>query len=162
MRQGGRKFTQADLAKAVGVERNTVSRWENGGMLPKDPGVIASLADVLGVTADWLIGGDRRPHPGRGAVDRIHERAGAPRVDRAARGLPDRASAVVSGYLARLAAAGCSSAQIAGAEDLLLFAAYNKVSALALNQRTDEQLSADIDAAWDLVVRILRRDGIRL
>src|SRR5665213_3028355 len=59
LRPGGRKFTQGDLAKAVGVERNTVSRWENGGMLPKDPAVIASLADVLGVTADWLIGGYR-------------------------------------------------------------------------------------------------------
>ena len=162
VRPGGRKFTQADLAKAVGVERNTVSRWENGGMLPKDPAVIAALADVLGVTADWLIGGDRTAHGARSAVDRIQERAGAHRLDSAAGRLPDHAGAVVSGYLARLGAAGCSNAQITGAEDLLLSVAYNNVSALALNERTEEQLSADIDAAWDLVVRILRRDGIRL
>lgn len=162
VRQDGRKFTQADLARAVGVERNTVSRWENGGMLPKDPAVIASLAKVLGVTADWLIGGDRRAQTGHGPVDRIREGADASGVDSSAGGLPDHARAVVGGYLARLGAAGCSAAQITGAEELLLSAAYNNVSAQALNDRTEEQLSADIDAAWDLVVRILRRDGIRL
>ena len=162
LRRDGRKFTQGDLAKAVGVERNTVSRWENGGMLPKDPTVIASLADVLGVTADWLIGGDRPARGSHSVLDRIHEGSGVRRVDSAAGELPDHVGAVVNGYLARLRVAGCSDAQIAGVQDLLLSAAYNNVSAIALNDRTDEQLSADVDAAWDLVVRILRRDGIRL
>jgi len=162
LRPGGRKFTQGDLAKAVGVERNTVSRWENGGMLPKDPAVIASLADVLGVTADWLIGGYRAANGTRSGVDRIQERSGASHADSVAGELPDHAGAVVVGYLARLRAVGCSDAQIHGALDLLLLVAHNSVSAIALNDRTEDQLSADIDAAWDLVVRILRRDGIRL
>ncbi len=81
LRPGGRKFTQSDLAKAVGVERNTVSRWENGGMLPKDPAVIGSLADVLGVTADWLIGGDYPARATHSAADRIQERSVTARVD---------------------------------------------------------------------------------
>ncbi len=68
LRRDGQKLTQGDLAKAVGVERNTVSRWENGSMLPKDPAVIASLAEVLDVTADWLIAGERAVGAGSGAV----------------------------------------------------------------------------------------------
>src|SRR5579872_5730275 len=51
----GSRMTQGDLAKAVGVERNTVSRWENSGVRPKDPAVIARLADVLHVTMEYLV-----------------------------------------------------------------------------------------------------------
>src|SRR5580698_10194568 len=53
----GRRWTQGDLAKALDVKRNTVSRWENGGMLPKDPAIIAALTRVLHVSADWLLAG---------------------------------------------------------------------------------------------------------
>ncbi len=166
LRLAGRKFTQADLAKAVGVERNTVSRWENGGMLPKDPAVIASLAGVLGITADWLIAGDR---PVAGS-NRLHEasvdRSGAGESgqysDAATGKLPMRARAMIVGYLDRLRDRGCTAAQLSGAESLLLAGARNRVSSRALEDRSEEQVYADIDAAWDLVVRILRRDGIRL
>ncbi len=57
----GQRWTQKSLATAVGVERNTVSRWENGGMLPKDPVVLARLARILGVDTEWLISGDSHP-----------------------------------------------------------------------------------------------------
>ncbi|HEY8308946.1 MAG TPA: helix-turn-helix transcriptional regulator, partial [Gemmatimonadaceae bacterium] len=98
----GRKLTQGDLARAVGVERNTVSRWENGGMLPKDPAVIASLAEVLEVTADWLIGGNR---PGIASTE-LHEGATGQYLDPAIEELPARARAVAVGYIDRLRAAG--------------------------------------------------------
>jgi transcriptional regulator with XRE-family HTH domain len=52
------------LATAVGVERNTVARWENGSMLPRDPAVIAALSRTLNVSADWILGDLVPDHPG--------------------------------------------------------------------------------------------------
>src|SRR5580698_4007947 len=69
----GRRWTQGDLAKALDVKRNTVSRWENGGMLPKDPAVIAALTRVLHVSADWLLAGFGEASPGSPTVDGVHE-----------------------------------------------------------------------------------------
>jgi transcriptional regulator with XRE-family HTH domain len=161
LRPGGRKLTQGDLAKAVGVERNTVSRWENGGMLPKDPGVIGALAGALQVTADWLIGGDRvAAFTGEG---KLKEGAVAGKyADPATGKLPARAMAVVVAYLDRMRERECTQDQIDNAESILLAGARNRVSSVALADRTDDQISSDIDAAWDLVVHILRRDGVRL
>jgi transcriptional regulator with XRE-family HTH domain len=51
----GRRMTQADLATAVGVERNTVSRWELG-RVPRQREVLERLAGVLGVSPEWLLG----------------------------------------------------------------------------------------------------------
>ena len=82
LRVRGRKVTQGDLAKAVGVDRNTVSRWENGAMVPSDPTVLASLAAALEVSVEWLISGD----PGDRGVARtsnaeLHESAGRRYLD---------------------------------------------------------------------------------
>ena len=53
----GGRMTQGDLAAAVGVERNTISRWENQGIRPKDPDVMQRLADALRVRMEWLVTG---------------------------------------------------------------------------------------------------------
>lgn len=161
LRAGGKRLTQAGLARAVGVERNTVSRWENGGMLPKDPAVIASLARVLEVTADWLISGTP-PEASVLPAGELHEGAAGRYVDPAIAELPARARAVATGYLDRLREADCTPAQLRGAASLLLAGARNRVAAKPLAERDDEHVCADIDAAWDLVVHILRREGIRL
>jgi transcriptional regulator with XRE-family HTH domain len=153
----GRKLTQGDLARAVGVERNTVSRWENGGMLPKDPAVIGSLAVVLEVTADWLIGGDRPP----ATTTQLHEGAAGQYLDPAINELPARARAVAVGYTDRLRAAGCAESQLRAAESLMLAGARNRVASTSLDERAESDVCADIDAAWDMVVQILRREGIR-
>jgi transcriptional regulator with XRE-family HTH domain len=161
LRADGKKLTQAGLARAVGVERNTVSRWENGGMLPKDPAVIASLARVLGVTADWLISGA----PAGGSelpASKLHEGGAGQYLDPAIAELPARARAVATGYLNRLRGAGCSTAQLSGAASLLLAGARNRVAAKPVEKRDEDDICSDIDAAWDLVVRILRRERIRL
>lgn len=82
-----RGMTQAELAEAAGVSRQTVSNMEAGGRVPHDH-VLKSLLDVLGIdpadsdysadTAMWLglIGGvletvpsERRPRAGRAALD---------------------------------------------------------------------------------------------
>lgn len=155
VRTGGRKLTQGGLAKAVGVDRNTVSRWENGGMLPSDPEMLAALAGALRVDVDWLISGDEdEATPGE-----LHE--GTSLKYRAPAELPAGARSLVSGYLDRLRACGCSQAQRRGAEALLLAGARNKVSSTSFGKRSDADVSADVDAAWDVVLRILRREGIR-
>lgn len=51
------RMTQEELAVALGVTRNTVSRWENSGMVPKDPSVISRLGRLLGVSYEWLVEG---------------------------------------------------------------------------------------------------------
>ena len=157
LRRDGQKLTQGDLASAVGVERNTVSRWENGGMLPKDPSVIASLARVLEVTADWLIAGDRAAATPR----QLHEGVPGQYMDPALAELPARARTIAAGYLDRLRASGCSDSQLRGAESLLLAGARNRVASTRVEERDDNEVCADVDAAWDLVVGILRREGIR-
>lgn len=157
LRTDARKLTQGDLARAVGVERNTVSRWENGGMLPKDPAVIASLAEILEVTADWLIAGTRDGAPPK----ELHEGFLGQYLDPATAELPVRARAVAVRYLDRLRQCGCSEGQLRGAESLLLAGARNRVSSTRLDERDEGQVCADVDAAWDLVVHILRGEGIR-
>ncbi|HEY5086685.1 MAG TPA: helix-turn-helix transcriptional regulator, partial [Gemmatimonadaceae bacterium] len=138
-------------------ERNTVSRWENGGMIPKDPAVIAALAKLLDVTVDWLITGVAVEAPAR----EVHDGSRRRYLDPATAKLPARARAVAVGYLERLQASGCSTEQRRAAESLLLAGARNRVSSKSLEERDDDQVCADVDAAWDLVVRILRREGIR-
>ncbi len=164
-RQAGRKLTQGDVAAAVGVERNTVSRWENGGMLPKDPVVIASLAELLDVTADWLIAGERAAVvAGTSVVSPAAELRDGSRgqyLDPATDELPHRVRAVAIGYLDRLRQCGCSIEQLRGAEALLLAGARNRVSSKRPEARSNDEMSADIDAAWDMVVQILRREGVR-
>ncbi len=40
--------------------------------------------------------------------------------------------------------------------------AENRVSSMAPRDRSEEDVMADIDAAWDVIVRVLRREGMRL
>ncbi len=160
----GGRWTQGDLAAAVGVERNTVSRWENGGILPKDPAVLAALARTLRVTTDWLLDGFTPAPGGSGAASpALKEKTEKPyRPDSAAlAALPTEAADVVRGYLDRLSSAGCSAAQIGGAESVLLAGAINSVARRAFRERTGAQVLADVDAAWDFVTQVLRREGIR-
>ena len=150
-------MTQGELAGLIGVERNTVSRWENGGMLPKDPAVVARIASALQVTSDWLISGDQPEATARA----LGEGAGTRYPLLSSTRLPGRAGVLADGYLGRLGAAGCSDAQMRGAEALLVEGARNRVAASAFEDRTEDAVCADVDAAWDMIVQILRRDGIR-
>lgn len=129
-------------------------------MLPKDPAVIGALADVLAVTADWLIAGDRSAAPP--AAGEVREGAAGGELGLGTDPLPLPVAGIVSGYLERMRASECVQGQIDGAESILLAAARNRVSSVAFSGRTDDQITADVDAAWDVVVRILRREGVRL
>ena len=51
-----RKLTQGELAQAVGVAKNTISRLEQGRIADVQGNVIAHLAQTLGVSTDYLLG----------------------------------------------------------------------------------------------------------
>lgn len=50
-----KKFSQAELSRRLGVTQQAVGKWETGRSTP-DPGTVARLAEILGTTADALLG----------------------------------------------------------------------------------------------------------
>jgi transcriptional regulator with XRE-family HTH domain len=50
-------MSQEKLAEALGVSKGAVSQWETNATSPRKD-LLASLADVLGVTVNWLVGHD--------------------------------------------------------------------------------------------------------
>lgn len=52
-----RQMRQDDLATAIEVSTQTISRWENGDREPRASD-LQSLAEALGVSVAWLLGGD--------------------------------------------------------------------------------------------------------
>jgi transcriptional regulator with XRE-family HTH domain len=157
----GRRWTQGDLAKALDVKRNTVSRWENGGMLPKDPAVIASLSRVLHVSADWLLAGFGEPEMVQGSPGIAERPETLYNRTTSAESLPEPAADIVLRYVDRLVACGCSPQQAREAERLLVAGARNVLARRPFGQREMKEVIGDIDAAWDFVTHVLRRQGIR-
>ncbi len=57
-----RRLTQADVASTIQVSPQAVSKWERGENAP-DITALIPLADLLGVSTDWILGGhERRDH----------------------------------------------------------------------------------------------------
>jgi transcriptional regulator with XRE-family HTH domain len=161
----GQRMTQGDLASLVGVERNTVSRWENSGVRPKDPEVIAKLADVLRVSMEWLVGSSEEPtspdHVGS-ASRRISESAPSAY---AARGepellLPLPVYQAVHGYRARLQTAGCTPDQTQEAERLMLDSAQNRLRRTNPRSRPVQVMLDDLEAVWTYIAHVLASEGI--
>ncbi len=48
-------WTQADLARKLGITRNGVNSWEQGLSMPS-PACLVDLARVLSVSTDYLLG----------------------------------------------------------------------------------------------------------
>lgn len=48
-------FTQAQLAAELGITVRTLQNYEQGRMYPKNTAVYGRLADVFGVSADYLL-----------------------------------------------------------------------------------------------------------
>jgi transcriptional regulator with XRE-family HTH domain len=156
----GQRMTQGDLAVLIGVERNTVSRWENSGVRPKDPEVIAKLADVLRVSMEWLVGlSDESADHGR-----LHV-ADSPGPAYVVRGEPDPllpldVYTAMHGYRARLQTAGCTPDQTQEAERLLLDSAHNHLRPSSPRSRPVQAMLDDLDAAWSYIARVLSAEGI--
>lgn len=156
----GRRMTQGELADAVSVKRNTVSRWENGEVQPKEPSQLLRLARVLRVSIDWLIEGSTQPLAAP-AQSEVGERQAEEYPQRPGE-TPTSAAAVVASYLMRLERAGCTASQLVAAQSLFAAVTRNDIARTPVDERPVEAVVADADAAWDLIVGILRRDGIRL
>jgi len=58
-----RNLSQGDLADALGVSRQSVSKWENGNATP-DLDKLVKLAKLFGVTLDELVGESEPTPPG--------------------------------------------------------------------------------------------------
>jgi transcriptional regulator with XRE-family HTH domain len=61
-----KKMSQEDLARAVGISVNTLARFERGEIGDIKAQVLGKMADVLGVTTDYLLG---RTHEERQPAD---------------------------------------------------------------------------------------------
>src|SRR5690606_25778670 len=57
------KITQDAIAKALRISRVSVTQWENGITTPATER-LPELADLLGVTSDWLLNGGELPDIG--------------------------------------------------------------------------------------------------
>ncbi|MGE3682728.1 MAG: helix-turn-helix domain-containing protein [Bdellovibrionales bacterium] len=55
-------MTQAELSKALGIDRGSVGRWETGRSVPRQVGM-PRVASVLGKSAEWLLEGSGDPSP---------------------------------------------------------------------------------------------------
>lgn len=166
--QAGGRLTQSDLAVAVGVERNTVSRWENSGVCPKDPQVIRRLAAVLRVSMDWLLSDEEagaaaagQAWLGPGDTERVVRVPGAVSEVVAYR-IPPVAYERLHGYVERVEQAGGTVAQAEEVARLLVDAAASRLRARVPRERPISVVVADIDAAWRYVVAVLRSEGLML
>ena len=54
-----RGVSQVALARVLGVTKQCVSNWENGNVLPSIE-MLVRLADLFGVTTDYLLGREER------------------------------------------------------------------------------------------------------
>ena len=55
-------FTQSDLANHLNITQQAVAKWEKGVSEP-DSSSLSKLADLFGVTTDYLLGRDVSPAP---------------------------------------------------------------------------------------------------
>ena len=78
------------------------------------------------------------------------------------RRLPPRAYERVLGYLQQLETVGASEQQIDEAERLMIDGAFNKLNKRDVRERSEDDFITDIDAAWEFIVFVLRREGFRL
>jgi len=66
-----RRLTQGDIASALQINPQAVSKWERGDNAP-DIVSLPALANILGVTTDWLLGNDGAERDEFEATGRAH------------------------------------------------------------------------------------------
>lgn len=68
-------LTQQKLGELVGVNKASISQWEQGEYAPSGDNLVA-LAKALGVSAHWLATGKGSPDPSVVLIDESHQTAG--------------------------------------------------------------------------------------
>lgn len=62
-------LTQLELAEAVNVSRQAVSKWESGGGMPSTENLLG-LSELYGVPVDYLLNDEREPENGNASKDK--------------------------------------------------------------------------------------------
>jgi transcriptional regulator with XRE-family HTH domain len=135
-------MTQGDLAEAVGVERNTVSRWELG-VVPRDQQTLESIARALGTTVEYLLGDEAAPNGAGSAVPSDFS---------------PRARAFVLRFLAELTEAGAVEEELTSARNILTRPdnyTYNFDG--TRQQMTDDDHLLELEAMADAIRLLLTR-----
>ena len=57
-------MTQAELAAKINYSDKSVSKWERGEGMP-DVTVLMQMAEIFGITVDWILTDHPKPHPPR-------------------------------------------------------------------------------------------------
>jgi transcriptional regulator with XRE-family HTH domain len=65
----GMKFSQAELARRVGVERSAVTQWESANGTTPSVAHLCDIATETGVCFEWLATGRGPSHPEPGHFD---------------------------------------------------------------------------------------------
>ena len=68
-----RNLSQGDLAEALGVSRQSVSKWETGGSVP-DLDKLVKLSQLFGVSLDELVLDRKPPYEAAALPRRRHRR----------------------------------------------------------------------------------------
>lgn len=76
-------MSQADCAKALGIDRTTYAKYENGGSVKRN---VEKLASFFNVTTDYLLGID---HPASVKTNKDQQPQGSAILLRAQEKLPD-------------------------------------------------------------------------
>ena len=53
-------LTQDELGKQINYSRNNISKWENGISFPSSPDTLVKLSEILNVSVEELLYGERR------------------------------------------------------------------------------------------------------
>lgn len=145
-------LTQAEVAQRLGVHVMSVSQWERGVNVPEEAR-LAKLALLYGAEPASLR---------YGATHVSRERTMYTPNPALRRRLPARPYERVLGYVRQLEEAGVTEEQIDEAERLMIDGAFNKLNKRDVRERTEDELMTDIDAAWEFIAFVLRREGYKL
>jgi transcriptional regulator with XRE-family HTH domain len=152
----GKRWTQKDLADAVGAMPNTVNGWLNRGVLPPAP-TRKTVAQALGVPSEWLDGETDdlgySSDVSLGMGGNVREPFAPNPTYR--RRLPPRAYELAYSYIEKLEKLGLHHDEIAEAERFLVDAAYNKLNTRDLRDRNEDDMLKDIRAGWEFVKEVL-------
>lgn len=148
-RPDGKRWTQKDLALAIGAMPNTVNSWLNRGVLPPAP-TRRLVAQVLGVPVEYLEGDESEPS--MVSEPSAQYFAADPVL---ARRLPPRAYEFVYDCLRKLEGISLPVESIEVAERFMIDAAFNKLNSRDPRERTEDDMLKDLRAAWVFVKDVL-------
>jgi len=153
-------LTQVDVARRLGIDSVTLSRYERGVSRAPQPTLIA-LASIYG--EDPSVFGVEEYGDLAHAPSVVGERlADAWAPNPALRNvLPPRAYDIAIGYCRRLAAAGLPREEVEEAERMLIDSEYAKLNRKLKREQSEDDMIRSIDATWAVMQLALGWKGVR-